>query len=620
MRMLGKQVLFLIWVALLAVQLLIANLDGGHRVADVVIVVAGVIVGAGMGLMFEWPILAGLVVGATLSWAGVSTLRSAKLSADSPKLTARPVAPAPAGDATPPLRIGLALSGGGYRAALLHAGVLSGLERLQVPVTNLSTVSGGSIIGSYYAAGGTPRAFAQTVLEKRSMNLKRDVLLAQNVWGLVRPSVGFAPYSDSAWGSLDRIDLQASALDAHLLGGGGLTLQGLSNARPRLLICTTDLRTGALVGLTPAGMVMRSAPRPDRADEDVFVPWPAGIVGRPLPLSLAAAISGAFPGAFPSRRFVVPAGEGKYVLGLADGGVADNSGVLLMMAADRLAWTQPREAPPKDTLEGHLLAQVGGQRSLDASWQLDLILASDGGMPLMPFGEGGVLGGFFRAMDVVHAMSQASKKDAGGRPFVTFNPRSFLLALAPRATKNTHADAEALGTGVSFDPTTLDRRAVELLADIAHPDRKATMQAAARDFLANDLDEALAPALRARLVTTDGKTSWLRTLADARAAVKAAPEMADSTRRLIETIHADLQQSLEVFQRTSTLEDQMSPEDGWALYRLGEYLVLLQAKALREAVAKAQANKANPVSALQAVVPPRKVEIGIEVPPPRAAR
>ena len=57
------------------------------------------------------------------------------------------------------LRVGLALSGGGYRAALVHAGVLNILARRGVLVTNLSTVSGGSIIGSFIAAGGNPRDF-----------------------------------------------------------------------------------------------------------------------------------------------------------------------------------------------------------------------------------------------------------------------------------------------------------------------------------------------------------------------------------------------------------------------------------------------------------------------------
>ena len=53
-----------------------------------------------------------------------------------------------------PQRLGVALSGGGFRAALMHAGVLASLEELQIPIAGLATVSGGSIIGGFYVLGG----------------------------------------------------------------------------------------------------------------------------------------------------------------------------------------------------------------------------------------------------------------------------------------------------------------------------------------------------------------------------------------------------------------------------------------------------------------------------------
>jgi NTE family protein len=50
------------------------------------------------------------------------------------------------------IRLGLALSGGGFRAALFHIGVLARLAEIDLlrQVEVLSTVSGGSIIGAYY--------------------------------------------------------------------------------------------------------------------------------------------------------------------------------------------------------------------------------------------------------------------------------------------------------------------------------------------------------------------------------------------------------------------------------------------------------------------------------------
>jgi len=55
-----------------------------------------------------------------------------------------------------PSRVAVSLSGGGYRAALFHAGVLNELDQLGVRIQAVSSVSGGSIIGSFYAVGGRP--------------------------------------------------------------------------------------------------------------------------------------------------------------------------------------------------------------------------------------------------------------------------------------------------------------------------------------------------------------------------------------------------------------------------------------------------------------------------------
>jgi len=53
---------------------------------------------------------------------------------------------------SPQMKIGLALSGGGFRASIFHLGVLRRLEELGImkDVDVVSTVSGGSIIGAYY--------------------------------------------------------------------------------------------------------------------------------------------------------------------------------------------------------------------------------------------------------------------------------------------------------------------------------------------------------------------------------------------------------------------------------------------------------------------------------------
>ncbi|MBK6634605.1 MAG: patatin-like phospholipase family protein [Chitinophagaceae bacterium] len=53
--------------------------------------------------------------------------------------------------------LGLALSGGGYRAAAFHVGTLKKLDELGIlsKVNVLSTISGGSITGAYYCINNT---------------------------------------------------------------------------------------------------------------------------------------------------------------------------------------------------------------------------------------------------------------------------------------------------------------------------------------------------------------------------------------------------------------------------------------------------------------------------------
>lgn len=70
---------------------------------------------------------------------------------------------------------GVALSGGGYRAALLHAGLLAALEDHCVAVRLITSVSGGSIIGTAYALGVPPTEFARRLVSKKP-HLANDLL------------------------------------------------------------------------------------------------------------------------------------------------------------------------------------------------------------------------------------------------------------------------------------------------------------------------------------------------------------------------------------------------------------------------------------------------------------
>src|SRR5437867_1637895 len=59
--------------------------------------------------------------------------------------------------------LAVALSGGGYRAALIHAGLLAYLKDQKVSIDVLSAVSGGSILGAAIAMGVTPTEFAKAL-------------------------------------------------------------------------------------------------------------------------------------------------------------------------------------------------------------------------------------------------------------------------------------------------------------------------------------------------------------------------------------------------------------------------------------------------------------------------
>src|SRR6267154_3518229 len=78
-------------------------------------------------------------------------------------------------------KLGLALSGGGYRAAAFHLGTLRTLDKMNIlkRVDVLSTVSGGSIVGADYAlssATDTYLTFEKKFISKLKQSVIRGVL------------------------------------------------------------------------------------------------------------------------------------------------------------------------------------------------------------------------------------------------------------------------------------------------------------------------------------------------------------------------------------------------------------------------------------------------------------
>lgn len=140
--------------------------------------------------------------------------------------------------------IGLALSGGGFRAAAFHLGVLKRLEELGIlpRLNRLSTVSGGSITGALYAlkcqqhGSGAPGDYSVEALisDMRAVltsNFRRRALLGD--WRRKAKTVA------SICGVGNRVSLVSKTLDNDIFGGAMLC-----DVPPWLLVNATNVLTG----------------------------------------------------------------------------------------------------------------------------------------------------------------------------------------------------------------------------------------------------------------------------------------------------------------------------------------------------------------------------------------
>ena len=264
-----------------------------------------------------------------------------------------------------PRKLGLALSGGGFRTALFHIGSLLRLAELGVlkHIEVISTVSGGSIVGAVFYLG------LMDLLEERGGPIGDDDLVtlvgeiartfpvgvSQNVRmraltdypSLVRMSRPDYSRSDRVAELYDRFFFPATG------AGGPVTMRELGErvegvglgtpargAMPELLINATSLTTGrawhfSAITMGEAPLVGQAADidrvtrfvRPARY-ADLTSPRPAEI-----PLSIAVAASSALPGGLHPMS-ISDMYEDDIRIQLTDGGVHDNQGVGSLLLAD----------------------------------------------------------------------------------------------------------------------------------------------------------------------------------------------------------------------------------------------------------------------------------------------
>ncbi len=140
--------------------------------------------------------------------------------------------------------VALTFSGGGTRAAALAYGVLEELKRTKLPGTDrtlleevdvISTVSGGSFTGAYYALFGD-RLFTDFRREFLERNIQGELL-----WDVANPINWFR--LASPWFS--RIDLAAELYDRTIFASKTFQEISARGRRPFLIINATNLQNGA---------------------------------------------------------------------------------------------------------------------------------------------------------------------------------------------------------------------------------------------------------------------------------------------------------------------------------------------------------------------------------------
>jgi predicted acylesterase/phospholipase RssA len=221
----------------------------------------------------------------------------------------------------PQPRLGLALSGGGYRAAAFHLGVLRTLRArgLLERVAVISAVSGGAVLAAAWVARGREgfAAFEARMRAFLARDLKRRVLLAA-----LRPDRLARLLLDPAY---SLTEVMAVVLDRELLGGA--TLGGLAGVAPRLVVNATCVNHGTGFRFTPERIGDWLVATEDRRTLEC------------LPLSRAVAASAAFPGGFApivlrGRDVFAGSRAAPREILLTDGGVDDNLGVQALIAEE----------------------------------------------------------------------------------------------------------------------------------------------------------------------------------------------------------------------------------------------------------------------------------------------
>ena len=308
-------------------------------------------------------------------------------------------------------KLGLALSGGGHRAAFFHIGVLARLAELGLlrPIQVISTVSGGSIVGALYYL------HVKNLLEAKADSEITDGDYVELVQAVEREyrEAATSNVRASGWtnplknfqmavptytrtdrvGELYERRFYAKAWGDRPKRGGRIAMRDLliepkgfegpfdpdaENPRrhapvPILLLEATTLNTGH--NWRFEAMYMGEPPRQGTADQTLREDVDKNTIlartkwgdlpeeCRHFPLGRAVAASACFPGGFPPMQ--VPGLFDDLVVELVDGGVHDNQGVEGLVDRGCTHWIisdgsgQMRDLDRPSTRTPAVLARVG---------------------------------------------------------------------------------------------------------------------------------------------------------------------------------------------------------------------------------------------------------------------
>jgi predicted acylesterase/phospholipase RssA len=233
-------------------------------------------------------------------------------------------------------KIGLALSGGGFRASIYHLGLVRFLRDADLlrQVTHITSVSGGSIFAAHLVLNwarynGSPSEFDAAAAELLSfvrLDIRNRVVRRFPLALPLRWPRKLLGYSNRR---LTRTGLLEYHYEKHLFGDTSLFQLP---EKPQLHILATNLSEGCLCSFNRGGLIMlrRHPGHGLRADRITM-----GLATVPM----AVTASSAFPGFFPPVELTgadVGANAGEFNRqAYTDGGVYDNLGVRMFGCLER---------------------------------------------------------------------------------------------------------------------------------------------------------------------------------------------------------------------------------------------------------------------------------------------